>query len=248
MDALLLAAGLGTRLKPITNSIPKCMVSICGRPLIDYWIELFANNSNIDSIFINTFYLPEVVKEYVNNNKHRKKIILLNEKKLYGTGGTLVNTIPLIKSEDVLVAHSDNLTVFNLNKFITRHMERPVACEATIMTFITDDPKSCGIIELDDDGKLIKMHEKVEYPPGFLANGAVYIFNKNILHEFTKIKELKKVEVLDISCEFMPLLFGRAITYHNTIYHRDIGNMKSLEIANRDFNLIYSSYQSRAIL
>lgn len=248
MDALLLAAGLGTRLRPITNSMPKCMVEICGRPLIDYWIELFANNNEIENIYINTFYLPELVKEYVKNNKHRKKIKLINEKKLYGTGGTLINTIPLIKSEDVLVAHADNLSVFNINKFIIKHKERPIGCDATLMTFITDDPKSCGIIELNKDGKLIKMYEKVENPPGYLANGAVYIFNKKFFHELVKLKEVKKDEVLDISAEFIPMLFGKAIVYHNSIYHRDIGNMKSLEIANRDFNLNYKSYQSRAIL
>lgn len=248
MDALLLAAGLGTRLKPITNTIPKCMVSICGRPLIDYWIELFANNNEIENIFVNTFYLSESVKEYVKNNKYRRKIKLINELKLYGTGGTLINTIPLLKSEDLLVAHADNLSIFNLSKFISKHKGRPIECEATLMTFITDDPKSCGIIELNEGGKLIKMHEKVENPPGNMANGAVYIFNKKILHEFMKLKEVKKDGLIDISAEFIPLLFERAITYHNSIYHRDIGNMKSLEIANRDFNLNYNLYQSKAML
>ena len=64
MKAFLLAAGLGTRLKPITDSIPKCLVPICGKPLLGWWIELFKKHG-VAEVLINLHHLPHMVKEYL---------------------------------------------------------------------------------------------------------------------------------------------------------------------------------------
>ena len=69
MKAFLLAAGLGTRLKPITDAIPKCLVPICNKPLLGWWINLFKKHS-IDEVLINLHHFPEKVKEYLNSNSN----------------------------------------------------------------------------------------------------------------------------------------------------------------------------------
>ncbi len=76
MDALLLAAGRGARLSPITDSIPKCLVPIMGRPLLDYWISKLGQADEIQRIFINIHYLREQVEDFTNKSKDKEKIIL----------------------------------------------------------------------------------------------------------------------------------------------------------------------------
>ncbi|HSW70584.1 MAG TPA: sugar phosphate nucleotidyltransferase, partial [Gammaproteobacteria bacterium] len=69
MKAVLLAAGLGTQLRPLTETTPKCLVPICGKPLMQYWLELLGKD--LDQILINTHYLPEKVQSFVNSSSWR---------------------------------------------------------------------------------------------------------------------------------------------------------------------------------
>ena len=97
MNALLLAAGLGSRLRPITNNTPKCLVPINGKPLLEYWLENIFN-SGINECLINTHYLNNKVDDYVANSKYKKKIKLVFEKNLLGNAGSLKNIIDFLKS------------------------------------------------------------------------------------------------------------------------------------------------------
>jgi len=78
MKALLLAAGLGTRLRPLTNTIPKCMVPVRGRPLLDYWLDLLLS-AGIEQLLVNTHYLPDVVREFVRSSQWEARIKLAHE-------------------------------------------------------------------------------------------------------------------------------------------------------------------------
>ena len=89
MRALLLAAGLGTRLRPLTDSIPKCCVEIKGRPLSAYWFELlFAGG--IERALVNTHHLPEIVRRCAAQSPYAGRIDLVHEDRLLGTGGTIL--------------------------------------------------------------------------------------------------------------------------------------------------------------
>ena len=89
MNVLLLAAGKGTRLMPITKETPKCLVKINGKPLIEYWLDKFIPLKSIKKVYINTHYLSNKVSEYLSYYGDKKKIEILFEKKLLGTAGTL---------------------------------------------------------------------------------------------------------------------------------------------------------------
>ncbi len=240
MDALLLAAGRGARLSPITDSIPKCLVPIMGRPLLDYWISKLGQADEIQRIFINIHYLREQVEDFTNKSQYKEKIILLNEKKLLGTGGTLAR---LIKSESpcknaLFVAHADNFSVFSVQEFLAHHANRPTRCQSTVMTFRTDNPQSCGIFELDAEGVVLATHEKITNPPGNIANAAVFLFEPDILDEIALFAEQIPGKtsdgIFDLSRDFLPRLASRLYTFLNTRYHRDIGSPKSLQIAQKD--------------
>jgi len=239
MRALLLAAGLGTRLKPLTNYLPKCLIPIHGRPLLDYWLESLVRHG-ISEILINTHYLSPLVVDYVSRSSWVQYVVTVHEEQLLGTGGTILANRDFFREESFLVAHADNLTIFDPRAFFKRHGERPPEAELTMMVFETPDPNSCGIVALDQRGMVNSFHEKVASPPGNLANAAVYILEPSVLDFMVR---LDKAEI-DFSTEVIPQYMEKIFTYHNTLYHRDIGTVSSWQEAHRDFPEIPASAQN----
>jgi mannose-1-phosphate guanylyltransferase len=100
-----------------------------------------------------------------------------------------------------------------------------------MMTFETDDPRNCGIVEEDTRGLVTAFHEKVTHPPGNRANAAVYIFQPAVIDFLATLGK----ETIDLSTEVIPRYLGRMCTFHNSDYHRDIGTSDSLARAEREF-------------
>jgi len=230
MRALLLSAGLGTRLRPLTKEIPKCLVPINDKPLMGYWLDMFCKEEIIP-VMVNLHYLSKKVDAYIAASPYKKCVTTVYEDNLLGTGGTLLKNRHFFNKGPVLMAHGDNLSLFDIKDFIRAHSLRPEHCEMTMMTFETDTPQSCGIVELDQDNIVCAFHEKIDNPPGNLANGAVYILEPSI---FDFLESLGK-EVIDFSTEVLPHYIGRINTFHNGRYHRDIGTMESYQEAQKDF-------------
>ena len=89
MRAMLLAAGYGTRLRPLTNSIPKCLVPINGKPLLQIWLERLTA-ADIGPFVINTHHLAEQVRAFIAASPYRNEVTLVHEPELCGTAGTLI--------------------------------------------------------------------------------------------------------------------------------------------------------------
>ena len=217
---------------PLTAHIPKCLVTIHDRPLLDYWLDLLFEGG-IERALVNTHYLPEPVRAFIATSRWRSRIDLVHEPKLLGTGGTILANHEYFGSGPFFVAHADNLTRFNLNAMIAWHQRRPVSIEITMMTFDTDTPQSCGIVETDSRGVVVAFHEKISNPPGCRANGAVYILEPNVIAFLGGLSK----SVIDLSTEVLPHFLGRMSTFHNADYHRDIGTLESLNQARRDFQV-----------
>lgn len=230
MRALLLAAGLGTRLRPVTDHVPKCLVPVRGKPLLEYWLDLLLP-AGIESILLNTHYLPEKVRQFVERSRWRSRISMVYEDVLLGTGGTVLKNRAFFGNEPFIVAHADNLTRFDVRAFMARHHARPAGVEITMMTFDTDEPRSCGIVEENVDGVVVAFHEKVDNPPGNHANAAVYIFESSVIDFLGGFDR----DVIDLSTEVIPHYMRRICTFHNHDYHRDIGNPESLRLAELEF-------------
>ena len=236
MRALLLAAGFGTRLRPVTDQVPKCLVKIDEKPLLSYWLDQLSSKS-IDKILVNTHYLPDVVEEFIQTSNCKSKIQIAFEEILLGTGGTILKNRDFFNEQSFFVAHADNLTLFNLDKFIEAHHKRSKSIEITMMVFDTDAPQTCGILETDENGIVLQFHEKVKNSPGKKANAAVYIFEPTI---FNFLEALGK-EIIDLSTEVFPFFMEKIQIFHNSIYHRDIVNIESLRLANEEFPEIYKN-------
>lgn len=230
MKAILLSAGLGTRLRPITDYVPKCLVSIQQKTLLAHWLDLLLPNK-ISEVLINTHYLPDLVQNFVNTSPWKPFITLVYESVLLGTAGTILKNRNFLAEECFLLAHADNLTRFNVNAFIDAHHNRQPGVVITMMTFKTDTPESCGIVELNHHGVVIAFHEKSPLNRGTLANAAVYILEPSVIDFLDSLNK----EVIDFSTEVLPHYLGRIQTFHNHDYHRDIGTPKSLSLAEIEF-------------
>ena len=242
MRALLLAAGRGERLRPITDTVPKCLVEIDGRPLLDYWFDLFFG-AGIERILINTHWLASPVERHIAGSRWRSQIDLTHEESLLGTGGTALANREWLLGEPFLLAHADNLTDFDVAGLLHAHQTRPPDHAITMLGFRTDDPSSCGILELNAENTVVAFHEKVKNPPGNLANGAVYVFEPSVVDTIAAMGK----GVVDLSTEVIPAFLGRIRCVETDGYHRDIGNQESLRRANSDFKHRASIGHARAL-
>jgi mannose-1-phosphate guanylyltransferase len=237
MKVILLAAGLGTRLRPLTDNTPKCLVPINGKPLLEYWLDMLTK-AGVKDILVNLHYLPEKVREYINRSQYKDLVKTVYEEVLLGTGGTLVNNKSFICKDEIMLVHADNLSLFDVKEFITAHENRPIDTKITMMSFITDAPETCGILKLDEKGRVLEFFEKVKNPPGNIANGAVYILENSVMDYLISFNK----EIIDFSTEVIPSYIGKIYTYLNAVYHRDIGNMQSYTLAEQEFPAIYKKF------
>ena len=229
--ALILAAGLGTRLRPLTLSKPKCLVEINKKPILELWIEKL-EDINAQKIIVNTHYLSDQVNNFLNKKyKNTTKIEVFHETRLYGTAGTLIANHDLFLNSTGIMIHADNFSNMQLFHLIEAHKNKPSNCLLTMLTFTTDNPESCGIVEVDKKGVVINFHEKIKNPPGNLANGAVYVFDNNFLDWLIT----KHPKAKDFSTEVLPLLNGKIFTFHTNLPYIDIGTPEKLQEA-RDLN------------
>lgn len=223
----MLSAGYGKRLRPLTNKLPKCLVKIKEKPILEIWLEKL-NNEGLGPYLINTHYLSEQVQQFVNISKFKKEITLTHEKNLLGTAGTLIKNIDFFQNQDGLLIHSDNYCLENFNNFILAHDKRPKGCLITMMTFITPNPSSCGIVEINADGIVKKYYEKIASPPGNLANCAIYILTSEFLKEI--VKNFKSAK--DFSTEILPNYVNKIYTYQTNKLFADIGTPQELTVIN----------------
>ena len=228
MRAILLAAGLGTRLRPITDTTPKCLVPIHGQALLAIWLQRLAQ-AGIGPFLVNTHYLSGQVDAFVEASPYRKDILLVHERNLLGTAGTLLANLDFFSGEDGLLIHADNYCLADFSAFLQAHRSRPPECVMTMMTFRTDAPSSCGIVELDARGVVVGFHEKVAKPPGNLANGAIYILSA----EFLKRLRFDLNTATDFSTEVLGRLVGEIYSYETSKPFLDIGTPENYFRANK---------------
>ena len=228
MRAMLLAAGFGTRLRPLTDTTPKCLVPIKGQKLLGIWLERLTQ-SGIGPFLINTHYLSEQVEAFIEASPYKKNVSLVNEPELRGTAGTLIVNLDFFQGEGGMLIHGDNYCLADFTAFKLAHRNRPPECMMTMMTFRTSDPSSCGIVELNQHGVVVGFHEKVAKPPSNLANGAVYILSDELIRKLDKDFH----GASDFSTEVLNLLVGHIYSYETSEVFLDIGTPETYEQANR---------------
>jgi mannose-1-phosphate guanylyltransferase len=216
--ALLLAAGLGTRLRPLTDTTPKCLVPIKGKPLLDIWCEALLA-AGVTKLLINLHYKSEQVQQHLDSSKFSEFVETIYEPSLLGTGGTLLANRKFFEDQDGILLHADNYCEANISELISAHESRPSNCDLTMLAFRTSTPETCGILEVAKNQILQKMYEKSSDDHGNLANAAFYILSKKL------IGELK--DETDFSNEVIPKYFGKTLVVETSETFIDIGTPES---------------------
>ena len=227
--ALLLAAGTGSRLYPLTDDWPKPLMPIGSRPLLEYWLESL-RSVGIRDVLVNVHHHAEQVLRFLDRSCYRGWVSTVHETRPLGTAGTLLSNREFFEGRTTLLVHADNWCQCDLGGFMAFHRHRrPEACPVTMMTFDTPMPETCGIVETDPAGVVIGFHEKVVDPPGNRANGAVYMLEPEVLDWLAD-----HPAVWDFSTGVLPNFVGKIATWHNSGTHRDIGTPEMLALAQQD--------------
>lgn len=225
--ALLLAGGLGTRLKPLTDTVPKCLVEIGGRPLLDFWFDALAA-AGVSDVLINTHHLPGPVRDFLaRKNEQGFRAAEAYEPTLLGSAGTIAAAPGFADdTDDVIIVYADNLSDVDLGSLVETH--RRQGQPMTMLLFRTPRPSASGIASLDSRGTVIEFVEKPAQPKSDLANAGVYVLTA------TAWREIAAMKAFDIGFEVLPRFVGRMHGHLHPGYHRDIGTLDALEAARAD--------------
>lgn len=173
MKALVLAAGAGTRLRPLTDTCPKPMLPIAGRPLLERTLR-WLRRYGVTEAALNLYHLPHVVRDGLGDgSRFEMRLHYHEERELVGTSGAL-HGFPGFFDEPFLVIYGDLLLDLDLDDLIGFHRER-----SAIMTLAlkrTATPHSQGMIEVDSEGRVLRFVEKpTDWNGGDTANAGVYV-------------------------------------------------------------------------
>jgi mannose-1-phosphate guanylyltransferase len=227
VKAFLLAAGIGSRLRPITDVTPKCMLDIDDRPLLDIWLDAFGR-AGVDEVLLNLHHLPEVVRRYLAAYAGRPAVRMFYEPELLGSAGTLAANRRWVDGEEFfLVCNADNLTDFDLRLLVDAHLRHDAI--ATLTVFHSTNPSAGGVVELDATGRVTGFVEKPSHPVSDLINAGMYAFHPSLLDEITGTPPK------DIGYDLLPRLVGRARAVLVEAYFRDIGTPEAYRLARKEW-------------
>lgn len=233
MKAFLLAAGNGTRLRPLTNSIPKCLVPIGGVPLLTIWLDWCAEHG-ITEVLLNSHALHEQVRAYTDAYRGPVRITLTYEPELLGSAGTLALNRDFVKGEaDFAVLYADVLTDCDFGALLAFHRSRNAA--VTLGTYRVPNPTECGIIATDERGLITEFEEKPAVPKSDLAFSGIMIGTSALMNH------LPDYAPADIGGTVLPRLVGQMYAIPVTGYVRDIGTLEKYQQGQQEWESIHAA-------
>ena len=229
MKAMILAAGEGTRLRPLTLALPKPMVPIANVPLLERTLRLLAQQ-DVRDVAVNLFHRPEVIRERLGDGSGLGlRLRYSDEERLMGTAGGVKRMEPFL-DETFLVLYGDNLWHADFAPLIAFHRRKRAL--ATIATFEAPDPTACGLVVADAGGRVTRFQEKPAPHEVFTntANAGVYVLEPEIL------RHIPHGEPVDFAIDVFPKLLATGILYSCPFngYLQDTGTPDTYRQANWD--------------
>lgn len=217
MQVLILAGGLGTRLRKIAKNIPKVMVNIKGKPFLEYLI-LQLKDYNLNDIILCTGYLKEKIESYFGNGNHLGvNIVYSEEPKPLGTGGAINFAEDFILEDNFLVMNGDSFFNIDLEELISHHLNKKALATMALAELI--ETRRFGSIKIDKNGIIKSFKEKEQKANSNLINGGIYVLNKEIF------KYIPKNKLVSLEKEIFPKFVNSnrfyGISFNN--YFIDIG-------------------------
>src|SRR5215472_7565486 len=223
MKAFILAAGKGERLRPLTDTIPKCLLSIQGVPILGIWLEL-CRRHGIDEVLINTHSHADSVRSYLLQNRWGVKLHIAEEETLLGSAGTVLTHRLWVGSDrEFWIFYGDVLTNANLSAMLEFHRRSNQV--VTLGVNRVANPRQCGIVTVDREGMIREFVEKPANPSGDLAFSGILLATSAIFDV------IPRRTPADIGFDVLPKLVGRMAAYPILDYLVDIGTPASYRYA-----------------
>lgn len=220
----MLAGGLGERLRPLTLSIPKCLVPIDGVPLLAYWLALCARH-DVTDVLLNVSQHPDKVRAFLDAWPSAPRVTLVVEDQPCGTAGIVRDRSDFVAGEESFwIFYADNLTDVALDEMRTAHDRHDGL--ATIGLFRAAVPTAAGIVELDMTGRIVGFEEKPAHPKGNLANAGIYLARTALVDHIPVGPRL-----VDFGHDVFPPLVGRLHGHVIDQFLMDIGTPAALASA-----------------
>ncbi len=222
MKAVIMCGGKGSRLRPMTESVPKPLIKMFGRPVIDILVEKLIN-SGIENICLSLGYMADELQEYCETSKYRNYLSFAIETKPLGTAGGVRNCINK-SDEDILVLSGDN--IFDFDLYAISDFHNNTDADITVCGIKSSDPREYGVIMYDDDYSITSFVEKPdwEHANGFLVNTGIYIIKGSVLDLIPEGK------LYDFANDLFPEIFKRnmrLMCYTADGYWGDMGEFSS---------------------
>ena len=223
MKAFLLAAGHGTRLRPLTDTIPKCLVPIRGTPMLEIWLEL-CRRTGIDEVLINLHSHTNLVKHFLVQKDPAVRVRISEEPTLLGSAGTLLANREWVRHDPMFwIFYGDVLTTADLCRMLEFHCRhQPVS---TIGLYQVKDAQRCGIVTFDDEFVVRDFVEKPSNPKSNWAFSGIMIAAPEL---FANIPSRYPV---DLGFDVLPKLVGRMRAYPIADYLTDVGTIETYDAA-----------------
>lgn len=230
MKAVIMAGGKGTRLRPLTNRLPKPMVPLVDKPCMEYIIELLKKHG-ITEIAVTVQYLPHLIQGYFGDGSEwGVKLHYFEETQPLGTAGSVKNAESFL-DDTFLVISGDALTDFDLEKAVRFHRERESL--ATLVLTRVEVPLEYGVVMTQEDGRIVRFLEKPSWSEVFsdTVNTGIYVLEPEVLSLFAPD------QVFDFSKDLFPLLMAKELPLFGMVadgYWSDIGNLQQYRQAQWD--------------
>ncbi|MGZ4828684.1 MAG: nucleotidyltransferase family protein [Candidatus Angelobacter sp.] len=223
MKAFLLAAGNGSRLRPLTDSIPKCLLPIRGVPLLEIWLNN-CKAAGITDVLVNAHAHAGAIRRFAAEQKTGVRMRIVEEPRLLGSAGTLAENLDFVAGENAFyILYADVLTDVDLRKMCEFHQQQRLT--ATLGICQVPDPTRCGIVTLDENAIVRDFAEKPERPASKWAFSGVMIAGSE-LFDF-----LPNQRPADVGFDLLPKMVGKMAAYTISEYLLDIGTLANYQYA-----------------
>lgn len=172
-EAIVLAGGLGTRLRAAVPDLPKCMAPVAGRPFLSHVIHYF-RKQGIQRFIFSLGYKHELIEDYLDTQSPDLDYSCVIEKEPIGTGGAVLKSASMVRSKNTLVLNGDTLFAVDLQQISSFHEQMHADCTLSLKAMTDSD--RYGVVEINEDGKIQSFKEKKWYAEAII-NGGVYALN-----------------------------------------------------------------------